>query len=229
MRVVGNSLDTYDPECAKRRGKRDDAMAFVPAVDCAEAVIGFIGDGGNYNNVLNFKYATAYDQSNIDDLADAVDGAVGSDYLAILSDQVSYVNTHVRGLTSSVDLEGVANASASTGGDSDSPLPSNATLCVSLRTGLTGRSARGRFYSVGATFGDVLTADVFTAAYVAAVVATIVAISTQAGAAGWTLVVLSRRNAGVALTAAVARPVTQIYAVDNNVDSQRRRLKGRGI
>jgi len=40
--------------------------------------------------------------------------------------------------------------------------------------------------------------------------------------------VISRQNAGVPLSPAVARDITQVIVTDDNIDSQRRRLKGRG-
>jgi len=180
-------------------------------------------------NVLNFRFSTAYTQSDLDNLAAAVDTKVGSNYLPSIADNVIYAQTHVRGLSASVDMESFDNTHAGNGTAGGTPMPSNVTFCVSLRTGLTGRSARGRFYAVCPATGDLDTSDTMTSGYASDIVAFLDAVKTLALSAGWTLVVISRQNAGVRLTTAVARAVTTVEATDLAVDSQRRRLLGRGI
>lgn len=203
-------------------------MAFQPAVNCAEAVINWSGPGGLYANVLNFKFPTAYDQGDIDALAAAVDEAVGGAMLGLVGTVVSYVNTTVRGLTSSVDLEGVADAEAGAGGASGTSMPPNVTYCLSLRTGLTGRSARGRFYPVGLTSSQLSSAVAVSTTYRDAMIAALETIGSQAGDDGWSWGVLSRQNNNIVLAAAVFREITDVIGVDLNLDSMRRRLAGRG-
>lgn len=203
-------------------------MAFQPAVDCAEAVIHITSSAGEQLNVLNFKYPTAYDQSNLDDLSAAVDAVVGGTYLSLMNEDMNYAFTHVRGLTSSVDLESVNGDNAGAGTDSAGALPANVAFCMSLRTGFTGRSARGRFYAMGLSTDQLVTLNHVTSTYVTNLHTMLTDILGAAATAGWTLVVLSRQNGGVKLSAAVARPVTSIIAVDTVLDSQRRRLPGRG-
>lgn len=203
-------------------------MAFQPAVNCAEAVINYSGPGGLYANVLNFKFATAYDQGDIDALAAAVDQAVGGAFIGLIGTVVTYVSTTVRGLTSSVDLEGVNDTEAAAGTASGTSMPPNVTYCLSLRTGLTGRSARGRFYTVGVTSAHLSAADTVSTTYRDNWIAALEAIGTQAGDDGWQWGVLSRQNNGVVLGSAVFREITDIIGVDLFLDSQRRRLRNRG-
>lgn len=203
-------------------------MPFQPAVNCAEAVINWSGPGGLYANVLNFKFATAYDQGDIDALALAVDEAVGGAMLGLVGTVVAYVNTTVRGLTTSVDLEGVSDTEAGSGGASGTSMPPNVAYCLSLRTGLTGRSARGRFYTVGVTSAHLSAADTVTEAYRDAWIAALESVGSQAGDDGWQWGVLSRQNNNVVLSTAVFREITAVIGVDLFLDSQRRRLRNRG-
>jgi len=203
-------------------------MPFVPAPNCAEAVINWSGPGGLYANVLNFKFATAYDQGDIDALALAVDQAVGGAMLPVVGTVVTYVNTTVRGLTSSVDLEGVADVESAAGSASGTSMPPNVTYCLSLRTGLTGRSARGRFYTVGVTSSHLASAAAVSTTYRDNWIAALESVASQAGDDGWQWGVLSRQNNNVVLSTAVFREITDIIGVDLNLDSMRRRLSGRG-
>lgn len=203
-------------------------MAFQPATNCAEAIINWSGPGGLYANVLNFKFATAYDQGDIDALALAVDQAVGGAMLGLVGTVVTYVNTVVRGLTSSVDLEGVADDEAGAGTASGTSMPPNVAYCLSLRTGQTGRSARGRFYTVGVTSAHLASAVAVSTTYRDAWIAALEAVGSQAASDGWSWGVLSRQNNGIVLGTAVLRPITDVIGVDLNLDSMRRRLLGRG-
>jgi len=204
-------------------------MAFQPAVDCAEAIISYATPGGINLNVVNFKYATVYDQEAIDDLAAAIDGVVGVDFLPLIAGDSVYVSTHVRGLASTVDLESLNVASSDNGGASGGALPTNAAYCLSLRTGLTGRSARGRFYTVAMTTAHQATADTVTTTYRDAWIAALESMQSAASGVGWTWGVLSRQNNGVVLSSAVLRAITVVFGVNLDIDSQRRRLAGRGM
>lgn len=106
-------------------------------------------------------------------------------------------------------------------------LPNNVSLAVSFRTAARGRSARGRNYMAGLTDDQVLhntvEADVATSfanAYNN--------IPTRLEGLGYTWVVFSRFSGGLPRVAGLVRPVTTAIVVDRTVDSQRRRLPGRG-
>jgi hypothetical protein len=108
------------------------------------------------------------------------------------------------------------------------PLPNNVALCVSFRTEGRGRSARGRNYISGhaetSLSGNTFNATVSNGirdAYEELLDAT-----TYTGS--WTWVVLSRFEDGVARAAGLVQPVTAVVLTDTTVDSQRRRLPGRG-
>lgn len=107
-------------------------------------------------------------------------------------------------------------------------MPNNVSIAVSLRTGLTGRSARGRWFWQGLTEGQVADNEVNAGAAVS-IVAAIDALVGAISLLGYALVIVSFRSGGV------PRPGGPVYFVVNDallvdtvVDSQRRRLPGRG-
>lgn len=114
------------------------------------------------------------------------------------------------------------------GTNTQAPLPNNVTLSISFRSGLTGRSSRGRNFILGMTEDQVaqnLVAPAVIAAYVAAYEQLLPAAS-RLGSAIW--VVYSQYSGGVIRPSGTFNFVLSVVVVDNVVDSQRRRLPGRG-
>jgi len=199
-------------------------MAFQSAPECAEAVIQATAGGVNIANVLNFWYPGGYNQIKIDALADLVDANVGTDYLPICTTQVEYTNTLVRGLNGTVDYTGSNNSGAGVGTAAGDALPNNVSSCATLRTGFTGRSARGRFFAFPTGSNNVITDNTLASSYGTALVDFLNAIKTDAAAAGWHLVILSRRNNNTIRASATHLDVTDIVMRNLIVDSQRHRL-----
>lgn len=199
-------------------------MAFQSAPDCAEAVIRATYGGKNIANVLNFHKVGGYSQADIDQLAAVVDDNVGSGYLALLSGNVTYVDTLVRGLTSDTDLTAAQNANAGVGTVSGGSYPANASACITLRTGFTGRSARGRFYAMPTGTSNGLGVNTVSTTYLDALVDFLQAVAGDADLEGWDLVVLSRFHNKAERETATFLDVTSISYRNNVLDSQRGRL-----
>lgn len=102
--------------------------------------------------------------------------------------------------------------------------PNNVAFCVSLRSGLTGRSARGRWYHGGLTEDQVAGNEVIPGAVVSIVGAMDNLISAIT-AAGGAAVIVSYVHDGIPRPGGpVYFVITDALAVDNIVDSQRGRL-----
>lgn len=113
-------------------------------------------------------------------------------------------------------------------------MPGNVTMSVSFRTALRGRSFRGRNYVAGLT-EDQVAGNIFISTLSASWKAAYEAIAAAIASTGWTWVVVSRFSGVDAVTkepipraAGVTTPVLSVIVVDDFVDSQRRRLAGRG-
>jgi hypothetical protein len=149
--------------------------------------------------------------------------------LPVLSDEYILRETYAVSLDS--DTAPAATATtvpAVTGGNNTGgPLPGSVSLCLSLRTEGRGRSSRGRQYISG--FRDIaIDGNRFTDAKADAVVAAFSDYATQSFGGQAVLVVVSRVQDKVQRAQALVQQVTAIIVTDTFVDSQRRRLTGRG-
>jgi len=207
-------------------------MAFVPALDCAETVLRFTLPNLNEAvNVLNFRFLGGLpDDTDLNVLWDLMKTWHAAFYDTCQSNGVSLSSIYVRGLTTAFEpVIDAAVAPAQVGAVTTPPLPANVTLAISHRTGLAGRSRRGRSYVVGLAEGDVV-GDFVTAARVTTINTAFNALRAAGTfvAAGWQFVVLSRFSEGELLDDAVVTPITTSFCVDGRVDTQRRRLIGEG-
>ncbi len=109
--------------------------------------------------------------------------------------------------------------------------PLNVTFCIKLGTGIIGRSYRGRLYTPGVVPGNLVNVNTMDASEANAIITSLSALKTALAAASpsATLVVLSYRHNNAWRSTAVATPVSTISYTDLAIDSQRRRLNGRGI
>ena len=115
------------------------------------------------------------------------------------------------------------------GGNATVALPGGTTTAAKHATGVRGRSFRGRSYVVGLAQNDVASGLVVVARRDAIQAAfNTLRTNLAADAAGDQLVVVSFMENGVWRAQGVATPVVSSSA-HQNVDSQRRRLIGRGL
>lgn len=121
------------------------------------------------------------------------------------------------------------------GGAAGGPLPDSCTIAVKWTTGLSGRSYRGRTYHVGLNAGDVLN-DVLNTTVQSRLLSAYQNMLSLVNQSGWTapgstdaaMVVLSKAHANAWRTQALTTPITGVTFADAFIDSQRRRLPGRG-
>lgn len=199
-------------------------MAFQSAPNMAEAVIqGSMGGKAVYN-ILNFQKPGGYDETDILALATLVDLWWGTDLVPLLNVGYAYVQTLARGLENLNDYEATVSDTAGSGTVTGGPAGNNAALCLTHRSGLTGRSARGRTYIGGIPASVMLSATTVTTTFVNDIVNAFDNILSVASAAGWVFSVLSRYSGGAPRTTAVHFPIVSIEARNNEIDSQRGRL-----
>lgn len=109
-------------------------------------------------------------------------------------------------------------------------LPTNAALSVKRITAAVGRGGRGRLYFPVWTDAEIDTADVVKAARAATIVAALGAfqVAVEALVAGSHVVVVSTEFNKLPRSPGVTNPVTAWGVADLYIDTQRRRLLGRG-
>lgn len=107
------------------------------------------------------------------------------------------------------------------------PLPGNVTLAVKWTTGLGGRSFRGRTYHIGLAIGAVVNNTVNNSAVVNLVAAYSNLLTRVTESGFGQLVVVSYAHNKFWRATAVSTPIAAC-SINANLDSQRRRLIGRG-
>jgi len=199
-------------------------MAFQSVPNAAELVIQATSSSKQMVNVLGFVKAGGYNALDIANLADAADAVVQSDYLPLIHGNVHYDGCLARGLENANDFVSLVTAGAGNGTATGDLLPTNVTLCVTMRSALSGRSARGRFYALPTGASNQAGVNLFSSTYGNALEAFLVALETAAAAQGWTHCIISR------FANKVARPTGVTFVVTSNgyrnliMDSQRGRL-----
>lgn len=204
-------------------------MPFVPAPQIVRVEVRALYLGQHIENVFDIDALTAVGPGEIDDITNLVSVWAQAEYWPLLPNTcqlTEVVGTDMgdeNGGTHTIIPEGTV-----VGGRSGDPMPNETSFCVSLRTGSRGRSARGRKFVLGILKDDTdansligtLPAD-FVAAF-----QTLVTTMTTNGFA-WVIVSYIHDNAP-RVGGPVYFPVTTCVAVDNLLDSQRRRKPGNG-
>lgn len=198
-------------------------MSFLSVPDTVEFIINGDCGGKAVANVMGAKRA-GYVQADLDSLAAVVDGWVASDYIPLFNNAVNYVETHVRGLNAIIDLESVNGTSAGPGTASGTGMPANASFVITLRSGFTGRSARGRFYMWPYSTADLVSVQTVSSTYANAAAAAITNLLGLVAATGFIPVIISRRTGGAPRLVGHTTNIISATARNLNVDSMRHRL-----
>jgi hypothetical protein len=215
-------------------GARERTWENMPPLPPANGVVRLLPqfnyNGEKCNNVLHYKGDSAYTQTDLENLCAAWRAIWDTRFKPIVPATLSldYITA--------IDLSPnpIAQVDWTTGmpiiGTDASPsLPNHVTVAVSFRTAQRGRSYRGRAYHVGLTEADV-TANTVASAHLTSMQTAyedIMAVSSGAAVDFWKLHVLSYFSNGSVRQTPVATLVTGI-AINPTIDSQRRRLPGRG-
>jgi hypothetical protein len=202
----------------------ENAMPFISIPNAAEAVIRAVSGGKPINNVFGFQHAGAYSQTDLDNIAAAVDLWVATEYLPLVSVNVAYQEVHVRGLNAIIDMESHNNTNAGTGGVTGASTTNNVSMCVTLRTGHTGRSARGRTYLFPTGVSNLTSVTEFSGTYALAASLALTAMLLSVAGTGWTWVVISRRTLGAPRPTGVTTAILAAESRNDLIDSQRGRL-----
>lgn len=203
-------------------------MAFIPVHHVLQVDVVYLWDDQKVENTLYFLGEPPILASDMTSFAGLIYNWWTTHMKPLQANTVQLVEIGVRLLTTAISPAiTYVPISPSFGTAGGASLPNNASLCVSFRTDLRGRSYRGRNYFIGLTEAQVTNNEVGTSvaddiqdAYAA--------LLTVAFDAGYSWVVVSRYSMNAPRVTGVATPITAVVIVDNTVDSQRRRLPGRG-
>lgn len=204
------------------------AIPYVPVPDTLQANLRYICAGQHMENVMCFSYEASDFTTAAIQVANVINTVWWSAIRGVMSNQMSLNEIYM------VDLASASGPVATAGPGTPSigfqevpPMPNNVTLCVTFRTEMRGRSFRGRSFVVGLATNQVVSQNVIDPA-AGTILNAYQDLRDEAAAAGVPLVVVSRFAAGNPRVTGLATPVTAVVLRDSVVDSQRRRLPGRG-
>jgi len=206
-----------------------NAMGFVPVPNTLMVELRGVCESSRMENTLYFTGSAGVTPTLATTLAANLVGWWGTSYKPNVSTTFSLTEVYVTDLSTATSFTvsyttGLPSA-GTLGGDQ---LPANAALCLSFRTANRGRSGRGRNYLFPAVDGSA-TGSFYVSTYVNAMVAAyqlLIGAGTFTPGLQW--VVVSRFSNGNERPTGLTQPVTAVLSVNNNVDSMRRRLPGRG-
>jgi len=210
-------------------GSRGDAMPFVPNPGVVQVNIRGTKDTQLVENVLHFGVFHTPVAEDLTLICNGVRDAVISDWLPALPSDVTMREVYAKSLELPNDVQFTSIFPAgSVGTMAGVPLPNNVSICVSLRSGATGRSARGRLFWLGLSQDQVVENQITTAASNDILVA-VNAVYNVALLNSYRWIITSY------VTNKAPRPGGPVQFIVNGIlftnlviDSQRRRLPGRG-
>lgn len=203
-------------------------MPFVPAENTVSVAMIFTQANQRIQNVYNVLYDSAPDLATMNTLAEDFISWWTTYLQPVVTSNASLVAVDLTLLTTDEGLAitygtGLPQAGGNTTGQT---APNNVTVAVKWSTILRGRSNRGRTFHIGLQSLQYDQSTLTVAAH-GVLVAAYMALLTTINVTGRNLCVVSKYTGGAARPAAVRTPITTV-SIDLALDSQRRRLPGRG-
>lgn len=203
-------------------------MAFVPVDNTGMFEIRMLWDLQEVENTIWVQFDTGPDAAQLLAMATTIGTWYRTSVLPNLAATVQLVECAATDMSSQIGPTATWVAPGGSNGGLASPsMPNNVAMCVSFRTANRGRWARGRNYVPGMA-EDGVTANTFLQARVDLIVAAYNSLKGLVADNGGTWVIASRTFQNAPRVAGITFPVIAALTTDLYVDSQRRRLPGRG-
>lgn len=202
-------------------------MAFIPVLNTAMVELVFNCDGQVCENTLYFANDLGWEIPSMNALASKIAGWWNAEYRIYQSNLCALTAIKVTDLEAAFapGIEYVTGLPAAGAGATEI-MPNNVTVATTFITDLRGRSYRGRNYFVGLTT-DSVNGNAISAATALAFQEMYEALPSYLDPGDGQHVVVSRYSGNAPRVAGVTTPVTG-YRTERTIDSQRRRLPGRG-
>ena len=204
-------------------------MPFVPAPNTLEARLRYNLGTQLIENTLYFQGSAGVTTTLANTLGTNLITWWNTNFKAATSNLMALLQVYITDLTFQNSFTvSVTAGLPSVGTSIVEALPFNCAMCISFRSNNRGRSGRGRNYVAGLTENDQAGSTIVAGRVNGAVTAYTALIGAGTFTAGLQFVIVSRFNGGIPRAQALVQPVTNVLSVDSIIDSQRRRLPGRG-
>lgn len=205
-------------------------MAFISLPYGIKVEIAFTKDGQICLNVMWCAKLSPITVNSTD--LDNVLSAVGTLWSGLRSDAASNVflssiKATDWSVADGIQAENLAPATPS-GLSSTGFLDNSVTIAVALKSAQRGRSRNGRFFIVGMTGNQLASPNVLNAGTAADIIAAYQAYKTALNGFGLAPVIASFVTGGAPRAVGLGTAVASVGFTDGTLDSQRRRLPGRG-
>lgn len=202
---------------------------FIPVPHTAKAVMRYSLFGQTVENVFHFLGPDDFNVATCQLLAETMQLEWNNIVKSTLSPQLELLDITVTGIHTRFGPQFIAPVGVTGTNIGAAFADPGATLAIKFGTAQIGRSYRGRMYWPCLQAPEV-TAGVVNSAYASGLAVAMQAFFGQVGAsAGVEHVIVSYQNDCIWRTVGLPVLVTSYTVTDYNVDSQRRRLIGRGI
>lgn len=203
-------------------------MAYIPAVNVARVSVEMQLAGQTVVITLHFHKDGGWSVEGLGDLGAAIILWWIDHLAAIIANDVSLLGARATDLTTASSPSVYMTPESSATGARTSPVVAlNVASVVTMRTPLRGRSYRGRNYIPGLTVDELIDAGYINEPTQSAIIGAYADLAEVEDALTCDHVVLSYRTGNAPRAAAVPTVITS-YTCDSPLDSQRRRLPGRG-
>jgi hypothetical protein len=201
---------------------------FIPAVNTVKLALVSILASQKIVNVFHAKItADTLNATRAAHLADTLAAAWDTNLMPVFSNQMSLSHCEWVMLDTQTSPAGRTGEAGTPGAINHPSIPSNAALVITSRTALRGRSYRGRTYVAGIPNNFLSNAVTVDPTYANDLVAGFQLLQDAMTAEDAPLHVVSYQHNGVRTTPAHVELITH-FTTDYYLDSQRRRLQGRG-
>lgn len=203
-------------------------MAPKPVPNTVQVDMLFLLYGQRVEMVWHASAPGGVDAVTLSDAEAAFAGWAAGTLMPLLGNEISFIGLEVTNI--SIPNGGKRSFQQSppvAGGQSSLCEPGNVAFSVSLRTAQIGRAYRGRKFIPGVPVSQ-RSGNQVQAGWATALVQAVNDLIAGVQAVNMLLVVVSRFLDNVERLVPVATPVISVTTTDLNIDSQRRRLTGRG-
>lgn len=202
-------------------------MAFIPAPNAIRICLQAVWEGQTVEICVGILKNTAVTLPDLATVTTDMEAWRVAEMVPLTSVSVTFTQWYALSLTSATSPSLITPIVLDTAGtDFAVTVPNNSTLVTTFQTDLRGRSYRGRAYWYGIAAANLFNSTEADPSYAAALTAAFAAINSYL-TSGFAHVVISYQNNNVVRTTAARTPVTG-YRTEVRMDSQRRRLEGRG-